>query len=76
MNEGELRTKRMERTKKCSRFYSRNLGECIAVEPDATSRAMLIQLLGSQMDQLLTELYPDFKEVLPDEVEANLTIGA
>lgn len=41
----------------------------------ATSHAMLIQLLGSQMGQVLTELYPDSKEWLPNETEANPTIG-
>ena len=40
-----------------------------------TSHALLIELLGSQVDQVLTGLYLDFKEGFPDEVEANPTIG-
>ncbi|WMV46829.1 hypothetical protein MTR67_040214 [Solanum verrucosum] len=40
-----------------------------------TSHSMLIQLLGSQMYQMLSSLYPKPKEGWPYENEANPTNG-
>uniref|UniRef100_M1DQ61 Integrase core domain containing protein n=1 Tax=Solanum tuberosum TaxID=4113 RepID=M1DQ61_SOLTU len=40
----------------------------------STSHAMLIQLLGSQMDKVLNERYKDPKKGLPDEIEATTLV--